>query len=358
MDTVIEPQPKSDSELRILTDWSAAGPGARSREAALGSIAVHAALVVLLMLAPAGVFESHKPLEVATQITPLVAPRIKLTQPNPGKAKITNTANMESLLPHPLVQPPQAPPSTTRPAAQTPGKPIVAPPEPVPAPPPAPPPQIAAPPKIEAATNQNPVTKEPPGQQTLSAPPPQIQPEEKPKLAFETPGAPPSRPAGPGRLAVPSSSVADAIREMSHEGSGGLTVGDTGSGPGGLGPGINRSPSPGRLATNATILSDPQGVDFTPYMLKVLAAVKRNWFAIYPESARLGSRGKVALVLSIDRSGNIPSLKISMPSGILALDRAAVAGVSASQPLPPLPSEFRGNQIMLQLVFAYNMPVN
>ncbi len=135
-------------------------------------------------------------------------------------------------------------------------------------------------------------------------------------------------------------------------------MGDTGTGLGGLGPSMNRSPSQGRLATNATILSDPQGVDFTSYMLKVLAAVKRNWFAIYPESARLGSRGKVALVLSIDRSGNIPSLKISMPSGILALDRAAVAGVSASQPLPSLPAEFRGNQIMLQLVFAYNMPVN
>jgi len=358
MDTVTEPKPKSDPELRLLTDWSAAGDGARSREAALGSIAVHGALVVLLFLAPAGIFESHKPPLVATQITPLVAPRIKLTQPNPGKAKITNTANMESLLPRPLIQPPQAPPSTTRPAAPTQGKPYVAPPEPAPAPPPVP--QLAVPPKIETAVNQNPVTKEPPGQQTPAPPPPppQIQPEEKPKLAFETPGAAPSPSASPGRLAVPSSSVMDAIREMSHGPSGGVTVGDTGTGLGGLGPSMNRSPSPGRLATNATILSDPQGVDFTSYMLKVLAAVKRNWFAIYPESARLGSRGKVALVVSIDRSGNIPSLKISMPSGILALDRAAVAGVSASQPLPSLPSEFHGNQIMLQLVFAYNMPVN
>jgi TonB family protein len=353
MDTVIEPQQKSDSELRILTDWSAAAAGARSREAALGSIAAHAALVALLTLTPAGLFESRKPLEVATQITPLVAPRIKLTQPNPGKAKITNTANMESLLPRPLIRPPQAPPSTTRPAAQAPGKPFVAPPEPAP----APVPQMPEPPKIETATTQTPPTKTPFGAQTPQ-PPPQIQPEEKPKLAFEIPGAPSSTPRGPGRLAVPSPSVMDALRDMSHAGSGGITVGDTGTGPGGLGPGMNRPPSAGRLATNATILSDPQGVDFTSYMLKVLAAVKRNWFAIYPESARLGSRGKVALVLSIDRSGNIPSLKISMPSGILALDRAAVAGVSASQPLPPLPSEFHGNQIMLQLVFAYNMPVN
>jgi TonB family protein len=358
MDTLIEPL-NSDSDLRILTDWSAVGSSGQSREAALGSIIVHAALIVLLALAPASVFETRKPLPVITRITPLVAPRIKLIQPNPGKAKISNTANLESLLPRPRVQPPQAPPSTTRPAARTPGKPFVAPPAPVPAPPPAPP-QIAEPPKMETAVNPNPVTKNPPGAQTppTPPPPPQIQPEEKPKLAFETPGAASSQPQGPGRLTVPSSSVMDAIRSMPHAGAGGVTVGDSGSGPGGLGPGMNRPPSPGKLATNATILSDPQGVDFTPYMLKVLAAVKRNWFAIYPESARLGTRGKVALVVSIDRSGNIPSLKISVPSGVLALDRAAVAGVSASQPLPPLPSEFHGNQIMLQLVFAYNMPVN
>jgi TonB family protein len=129
-------------------------------------------------------------------------------------------------------------------------------------------------------------------------------------------------------------------------------------GPGGLGPGMNRPPSPGRLETNARVLSDTQGVDFAPYMLKVLSAVKRNWYAVYPESARLGTRGRVALVMTIDRSGSVPSLKISVESGVRALDLAAVAGVSAASPFPPLPSEFHGSQIRLQLVFAYNLPIN
>jgi outer membrane biosynthesis protein TonB len=43
-------------------------------------------------------------------------------------------------------------------------------------------------------------------------------------------------------------------------------------------------------------------------------------------------------------------------SGADALDRAAVAGISAWVPFPPLPSEFKGDRIVLQMNFAYNMP--
>jgi len=36
---------------------------------------------------------------------------------------------------------------------------------------------------------------------------------------------------------------------------------------------------------------------------------------------------------------------------------AALAGISASNPFPPLPAGFRGDQIRLQLSFFYNLPV-
>jgi TonB family protein len=104
------------------------------------------------------------------------------------------------------------------------------------------------------------------------------------------------------------------------------------------------------------LLSDPQGVDFQPYLIKVLAAVRRNWFAVIPESVRLGRRGTVTIQFSISRQGNVPKLVIASPSGAEPLDRAAVAGISASNPFPPLPSEFRGDQIRLQFTFSYNMP--
>jgi TonB family protein len=104
------------------------------------------------------------------------------------------------------------------------------------------------------------------------------------------------------------------------------------------------------------LLSDPLGVDFKPYLLQVLASVRRNWMAIVPDSARMGRRGLVLIQFSIDRRGGIPKMVIASTSGILAFDRAAVAGISASNPFPPLPATYKGDQIRLQMAFSYNLP--
>jgi TonB family protein len=119
---------------------------------------------------------------------------------------------------------------------------------------------------------------------------------------------------------------------------------------------LRQSPLPGRPGSALQLLSDPQGVDFRPYMTQVLAAVKRNWMSVFPESARMGQRGRSVVQFSVNRQGQVPKLVIATPAGTQALDRAAVAGVSASVPFPPLPAGFRGDEIRLQLVFTYNMP--
>jgi TonB family protein len=351
--------PSTDPELRLLTDWGTGGLRTRWRDAAVASVIAHLALLTLLAMLPSGVFKAPRRMVEYHRIIPLIAPPFELTQPDPNKGKISKSVNIESLLPRPSIQSPPAARSTTRPAARTPAEQpsaSVAPPTPSPKPAPAAP-QIAEPPKIEtAAVNEGALTKMPIG---MPQAPPQIQAEEKPKLAFENPGASSSGPRqGTGKIPVPVGGVAEAIRTMPRSGSGGVTVGDTGSGAGGIGEGLNLPPSPGKVGSNLELLSDPMGVDFRPYMVQVLAAVRRNWFAIMPESAKLGSRGKVSLQFAIDRGGRVPKLVIVGPSGIQALDRAAVAGVSASNPFPPLPTEFRGTQIRLQLVFSYNVPSN
>jgi TonB family protein len=76
---------------------------------------------------------------------------------------------------------------------------------------------------------------------------------------------------------------------------------------------------------------------------------------VIPESARLGNRGVVLLQFIVDRSGQVPKLVIATPSGSDSLDRAAVAGISASVPFPPLPAEYKGQQIRLQFAFKYNV---
>ncbi|HEV3331830.1 MAG TPA: TonB family protein, partial [Bryobacteraceae bacterium] len=119
---------------------------------------------------------------------------------------------------------------------------------------------------------------------------------------------------------------------------------------------INMPPSPGVQGSNLELLSDPQGVDFRPYLMQVLAAVRRNWLAVLPESAKLGRRGRVSLQFAIARVGSVAKLVIVNYSGTDALDRAAVAGISASDPFPPLPSEYKGERVVLQFNFAYNMP--
>jgi outer membrane biosynthesis protein TonB len=48
-------------------------------------------------------------------------------------------------------------------------------------------------------------------------------------------------------------------------------------------------------------------------------------------------------------------LVIANSSGTQSLDRAAVAGISASNPFPPLPAEFPGSDVRLQFVFLYNV---
>jgi TonB family protein len=151
--------------------------------------------------------------------------------------------------------------------------------------------------------------------------------------------------------------VEEAIRAAARQSkAGGIVVGDFGDGPGGIGEAVNLPGTQGRQGSAVELLSDPLGVDFRPYLTQILASVRRNWFAVIPESAKLGRSGRVQIQFAISRDGRVPRLVIASPSGAEALDRAAVAGISASNPFPPLPAEFRGEQVRLQFTFLYNLP--
>jgi len=337
METLVRSSVEDPAELHLLTIWEQ-DPG-RVRKARLLSVAAHVAAIVALALMPRSLMQSPRRAE---QITPLIEPPTELTQKAPNKGPIAKEVTVEALEPRPRIQIPNSPPSTTRPEAK-----ISSPPQPPPAP-------LPEPPQIPAGSFQPPRGL-PVGPPTVQ--PPQIQEQEKPKLAFETPTAPPPS-GGVGRIARPDTSVAGAIRELTHGGvQGGIAVGDdtSDSGIGGIGSGVNLPPSPGRQASSLELLSDAKGVDFRPYLWQVLAAVRRNWFAVYPESARLGLRGKVEAQFVIAKDGSIPKLVIVLHS-VPALERAAVAGIDASHPFPPFPAEYSGDHIVLKLTFSYNLP--
>jgi TonB family protein len=228
-------------------------------------------------------------------------------------------------------------------------------PAPIPSAPQPAPASLPEPPKIEAVVKEAPKIELPPTNSAVPPPPPTV---EKPRLTLENVGGPPPPvPPAQSKVAIPNTSVAEAIRQNSRGNpSGGLMVGDPGAGSGGYGEGVNLPPSPGAQGSALELKSDPMGVDFRPYLTQILATIRRNWYAVMPESVKLGRHGKVGLLFAIVKSGNVSKVTYAFQSGADALDKAAIAAISASNPFPPLPVEFKGDRVVLQLNFAYNVP--
>ena len=135
----------------------------------------------------------------------------------------------------------------------------------------------------------------------------------------------------------------------------GRSAGSFGGGGGGGDYGSGRGGS-ARTAGNLEVLSDTQGVDFGPYLSRVLQAVRMNWYNLIPEAARppLLERGKVSIEFAILPDGKVAGHADHSPSGDVSLDRAAWGGITASNPFAPLPSEFHGPYLALRFHFYYN----
>jgi len=116
--------------------------------------------------------------------------------------------------------------------------------------------------------------------------------------------------------------------------------------------GLN-SPSHGRQYGNLEILSDTQGVDFAPYLQRVLQEVREHWYELIPESAEM-KKGKLALDFAIMPDGHVQGLTLRASSGDVALDRPAWGSITGSDPFPPLPGEFKGPYLELRFRFYYN----
>jgi len=109
----------------------------------------------------------------------------------------------------------------------------------------------------------------------------------------------------------------------------------------------------GRQMGNLDVLSDTMGVDFGPYLQRVLHDVKQNWYNAIPESAQM-KKGKLSIEFAITKDGKVAGMKLVAASGDIPLDRAAWAGITASDPFPPLPAEFGGQYLALRFTFFYN----
>ncbi len=185
----------------------------------------------------------------------------------------------------------------------------------------------------------------------------------KPALRLEAPDTPHPQQG----LILPKSStsrsIQDSIREAAKSptagGRSGAVIGPLPrSGGGALGGGRPQGGG-GSFGNGYEILTPTEGVDFSDYMARVIAEVRRNWYAVMPESAQLGDRGRVALQFRIMKNGSVPEgepVRL-IGSGKEPLDRAAVSAIRSSNPFEPLPPAFSGPSIELRFYFLYNLPI-
>lgn len=340
----------TEPELHLLLAENPAEDWRRRRAAVVGSAIFHVVVTVILFTVKSAPYVPLPPERLLVRhVTPLYTPP-DLTQKAPNKTPVSKELTLESIAPRPVFKAPAPAPSAK----------VAAPVKAMPMPPP-PPPQQAAQTPPKPVLPEAPQIVAPTTAQTTPLPkagqlPPQP---EAPKLALQdvNPAQRPGNAKPTGLIQMPTPGIQEAVRNLSHTGGaqGTISIGDVGE-DGGSGPGLNLPPSAGRPKSTLELKSDPMGVDFHPYMQQVIAAVRRNWFAVYPEAARLGQRGQVVLQFAVVKQGLVTKVVFNGQSGAKALDQSAVAAISASNPLPPLPAEFKGDRIVLQMTFLYNMP--
>ncbi len=137
----------------------------------------------------------------------------------------------------------------------------------------------------------------------------------------------------------------NSARDLSQNAGGGAITGG----------GLSQHPS---AAGGAQILSDTQGVDFGPYMQRVIRETYRTWDPLIPEEVNppIYKQGEVEIVFTILPNGRLApqGMILTGRSGDVALDRAAWGAIQGAD-YPPLPREFHGPYLQLRFRFQYNV---
>jgi TonB family protein len=300
----------------------------RRREAAWISIIVH--LILIFFLFKIEWFEKYLPWHSAVAVkTPANVKDITFLELPPDVQKLqrkpnTNIAsdkNRTAMTRHPELDIKELKKSLATPPPGRPGTPA--------------PPEVTQQPPVQAApapTQNQPAPQPPPNQQIA-----QSQTPAKPNIANEF-----------KKYASPMS-AGSALNEAAHAAAASRGGGQQGNGGDfGLGTGAH-----GRQVGNLEILSDTMGVDFGPYLQRVLHDVRENWYNAIPESAQM-KKGRLTIEFAITKDGRVAGMRLVAGSGDVPLDRAAWAGITASDPFPPLPSDFGGQYLALRFRFYYN----
>ena len=160
------------------------------------------------------------------------------------------------------------------------------------------------------------------------------------------PDAPAPQPSTRPNFASPSSASQDMAQAMhgSQSAGSGRSVGISGG---------NRGTS---VAQGVDILSDTQGVNFQPYLQRILREIYEQWIPLLPEEARppLNKRGTTQIRFTINPDGSIAAMHLDGSSHDDALNRAAWGSITGVGQFPPLPKQFHGPNLELRIHYLVN----
>jgi outer membrane biosynthesis protein TonB len=182
-------------------------------------------------------------------------------------------------------------------------------------------------------------------------PPPPVpvhpQPAPQEQALVEAPKPAPTKP----NFGNPNQSAGDAVRQAAQN-----AARDRG-GPDDLGGAPSRGST--GMGTGVEVLSDRQGVDFDPYLRRILADIKRTWIPQIPEEARppLNKQGETLIRFTILPDGRIGAMNLDASSQDSAIDRACWGGITGVGQFPPLPANFHGPNLELRIDFLTNKPM-
>jgi len=118
---------------------------------------------------------------------------------------------------------------------------------------------------------------------------------------------------------------------------------DEDSSPGASGAG---APGAGGAAGIGSLKLDQADFKYPVYIERLVTIISMNWF----KPAQTVQTSPV-VHFEIQRDGTITDPRVVTSSGLPFVDRAALRAVIASSPLPPLPPEYGGPHLGIQVVF-------
>ncbi len=109
--------------------------------------------------------------------------------------------------------------------------------------------------------------------------------------------------------------------------------------------------------TGVDILSDTRGVDFKPYVKRILRQVYQTWIPLIPPDSRppKNAPGSTAIRFAIDPAGKLISMHLDDSSHNDGLNRAAWGSITGVGQFPPLPKEFSGPNLEIRVRYYVNM---